>query len=190
MVSQYKLISQPRAYASPSSQSCHQLAICICLSFIFNAIHGIHLFELSPPHHYCEFNLEVFKLWLKKKILLLFNLSLSLSSIPSHTLPSFFNWQTRLTVSTWCLTGGVPWGVLHGWPSIVDPTIICLAGLLMVWLGHAFPKYPLLSTATSGSRSTMRNAHSHWVHSWPFLMPPPNQGLWSQLCTLLHLASF
>lgn len=156
MVSQHKLISQPRAYASPSSQSCHRLAVCICLSFIFNAMHGIHLFELSPPHHYCEFNLEVLKLWLKKKILLLFNLSLS--STPSHTLSSFFNWQTRLIVSAWCLTGGVPWGVLHGWPSIVDPTIICFAGLLTVWLGRAFPKHPLLSTATSGSRSAMRNA--------------------------------
>lgn len=50
-------------------------------------MHRIHLFELSPAHHYCEFKLEVLKLQLKKKTLLLFNLSLS--PTPSHTLPSF-----------------------------------------------------------------------------------------------------
>lgn len=127
MVSQHKLISQPRAYVSPSSQSSDRLATCICLSFIFNAMHRIHLFELSPAHHYCEFKLEVLELQLKKKILLLFNLSLS--PTPSHT-PLLF-WLTDKT-DCFCL---VPnrWGVLRCSPWLANHCLPCRTPDGLAW---------------------------------------------------------
>lgn len=117
MVSQHKLISHPRACASPSPQICRRHAVCICSSSIFNAMHGTYPFELSPPCYYCEFNLEVLYLrWEKECFCLLISLFFSLSLYPSPSLSSillFFS-PTKvdgfyLVPNRWDVLGSSSW---------------------------------------------------------------------------------